>query len=77
VSVVVHRRAYTHISHLPYASLTSSKVLDCIADVLWCSVCACIQVQHKVSRAARVAIGVQGRRRRPGGTCCTDVLAPQ
>lgn len=24
-----------------------AQFLDCIADVLWCTVCACMQTQHK------------------------------
>ncbi|KIZ01789.1 hypothetical protein MNEG_6172 [Monoraphidium neglectum] len=37
-----------------------AQVLDCIADVLWCSVCACIQVQHKVELDARDSGGRGG-----------------
>jgi len=24
-----------------------AQLLDCVADVLWCTVCACMQTQHK------------------------------
>eukprot|EP00878_Enallax_costatus_P026600 GHUV01028551.1.p1 GENE.GHUV01028551.1~~GHUV01028551.1.p1 ORF type:complete len:140 (+),score=46.47 GHUV01028551.1:862-1281(+) len=24
-----------------------AQLLDCVADILWCSVCACMQTQHK------------------------------
>jgi hypothetical protein len=24
-----------------------AQFLDCVADVLWCTVCACMQTQHK------------------------------
>lgn len=24
-----------------------AQLLDCIADILWCTVCACMQTQHK------------------------------
>lgn len=31
----------------------AAQLLDCVADVLWCSVCSCIQTQHKVELDAR------------------------
>ncbi len=30
-----------------------AQLLDCVADVLWCSVCACMQTQHKAELDAR------------------------
>eukprot|EP00239_Pterosperma_sp_CCMP1384_P012594 CAMPEP_0197863990 /NCGR_PEP_ID=MMETSP1438-20131217/41829_1 /TAXON_ID=1461541 /ORGANISM="Pterosperma sp., Strain CCMP1384" /LENGTH=74 /DNA_ID=CAMNT_0043482061 /DNA_START=523 /DNA_END=747 /DNA_ORIENTATION=+ len=26
----------------------ASNLIDCIADSMWCSVCACMQTQHKI-----------------------------
>ncbi|KAG7674836.1 hypothetical protein Ndes2526B_g07676 [Nannochloris sp. 'desiccata'] len=33
----------------------AARIIDCIADSVWCSVCACMQTQHKVQLDARDA----------------------
>ena len=33
----------------------AAHIIDCIADSIWCSVCACMQTQHKVQLDARDA----------------------
>jgi hypothetical protein len=32
-------------------------VLDCVADILWCSVCGCLLTQHHVELGARDKAG--------------------
>lgn len=37
-----------------------AQVLDCVADILWCSVCACMQTQHKQELDSRDQRGGAG-----------------